>query len=175
MPPFDFDLDPVSFITVGTEGPPGQRTFFLQAAQGAQTVTLVMEKEQIVALAGALSQLLDALAREDPEHAASLEPLDSNMGLLQPVRPAFRVAQMGVGVDEDRHMIILVAQEGDDAEPGQRLRLMASYSQILTLARHAVTVVTQGRPICVMCGGPIDPEGHFCPRRNGHHHIEPDD
>ena len=29
-------------------------------------------------------------------------------------------------------------------------------------------VVAAGRPTCAMCGEPIDPEGHFCPRRNGH-------
>jgi predicted amidophosphoribosyltransferase len=28
--------------------------------------------------------------------------------------------------------------------------------------------VAAGRPICSMCGQPIDPEGHFCPRKNGH-------
>lgn len=175
MGPFDFDLDPVSFITVGTEGPPGQRTFFLQAAQGPRVVTLVLEKEQAAALAAALDQILDSLAREDPEHAAGLEPLPSSMALLAPVRPSFRVAQMGVGVDAERHVIILVAQEGDDTEPGQRVRFTASYAQMLTLARHAVTVVTQGRPTCILCGGPIDPDGHFCPRRNGHHHIDTDD
>jgi uncharacterized repeat protein (TIGR03847 family) len=175
MVPFDFDLDPVSFITVDAEGPAGQRTFFLQAAQGSQVVSLVLEKSQAAALADALSQLLDSVAEEDPEHAADLEPLDTNMALLQPVAPAFRVIQMGVGVDEERHLIILVAQEGDDASPGQRARFTASYAQMLTLARQALTVVNRGRPICLLCGGPIDPDGHFCPRRNGHHHIDQDE
>jgi uncharacterized repeat protein (TIGR03847 family) len=36
------------------------------------------------------------------------------------------------------------------------------------LARHAAAIVAAGRPICVLCGRPIDPEGHFCPKRNGH-------
>jgi len=31
-------------------------------------------------------------------------------------------------------------------------------------------VAGQGRPICGNCGEPIDPEGHFCPKRNGHKH-----
>jgi uncharacterized repeat protein (TIGR03847 family) len=172
---FEYDLDPVSFITVGTEGPPGQRVFFLQGVQAQQVVTLLFEKEQAVALATTLAQVLESLESEDPEHAKNLEPLRSNMNLLSPVRPEFRVAQLGLGVDEDRHLIILVAQEGDDDEPGQRARFVGTYAQMLTLARHITDVVTQGRPVCPLCGGPIDPEGHFCPRRNGHHHIDADE
>ncbi len=171
---YDFDLDPVSFITVGAEGPPGQRTFILQGAQGTQVVSLVIEKIQAAALAEALEHLLESLATEDPDHARDLEPLDSNMNLLVPVSPTFRVAQMGVGVDEDRHLILLVAQEGDDDEPGRQGRFTATYAQMLTLARHAVEVVNRGRPVCPLCGGPIDVTGHFCPRQNGHHRIESD-
>jgi uncharacterized repeat protein (TIGR03847 family) len=175
MEGFDYDLDPVTFITVGTEGPPGQRTFYLQAAQGGQVVSLLLEKEHAAALADALGRLMASLADEDPTHARGLEPLASNMALLTPVQPAFRIAQMGVGVDEERHVVILLAQEGDDEAPGQRARFAGSYAQMLTLARHAEAVVQQGRPICPLCGGPIDPEGHFCPRRNGHHTLREDD
>jgi uncharacterized repeat protein (TIGR03847 family) len=173
---FDYDLDRVSFITVGAQGPPGARTFFLQAAQGSRVVSLLIEKEQAAALAEALARLLDTLAEDDPEHAANLAPDETNMALLAPLDPAFRVVQLGVGVDEDDHVIVLVAQEGDDEEPGQRARFVASYAQMLALAQHADEVVNQGRPVCPLCGGPIDAEGHFCPRRNGHHTIdvEPD-
>lgn len=169
---YDFDLDPVTFITIGTEGPPGQRTFFLQGAAGPQVVSLVIEKIQAAVLAEALETLLASLASEDPTHTQDLEPLDTNMNLLVPVNPAFRVAQMGVGVDDERHLILLVAQEGDDEEPGRQARFTASYAQMLTLARHALKVVSQGRPICPLCGRAIDADGHFCPRQNGHHHLE---
>lgn len=171
---FDFDLDPVSFITVGAEGPPGQRTFYLQAARGPRVVSLVLEKQQAAALAEALAQLMGSLAEQDPEHVGALQPAGGNMALLSPVDPAFRVMQMGVGVDEEQQQIILLAQEGDDEEPGRRARFTCSYEQVLTLAEHAERVVNQGRPTCPMCGAPIDPEGHFCPRQNGHHHIEQD-
>jgi hypothetical protein len=36
------------------------------------------------------------------------------------------------------------------------------------LGQYGLTLIKQGRPICGHCGQPIDPEGHFCPKRNGH-------
>jgi predicted amidophosphoribosyltransferase len=38
------------------------------------------------------------------------------------------------------------------------------------MCRWGVEIATRGRPICGNCGEPIDPEGHFCPKRNGHKH-----
>ncbi len=39
-------------------------------------------------------------------------------------------------------------------------------------ARHfvarALRVLAAGRPPCPLCGQPLDPQGHLCPRRNGH-------
>lgn len=193
--PFDFDLDPVSFITVGAEGPPGRRTFFLQAAQGRQVVSLVIEKQQATALAEGIEQLLAQLHEQEPEHVAGLEPSGGDLALLTPIEPSFRVVQMGIGVDEARRLMVLVAQggsvgdddeepdlelgdedddrpQGADGEPLPRARFTASYAQMLALARHAVDVAEHGgRPRCPMCGEPMDPEGHFCPRRNGHHRL----
>ena len=173
MPPqFDLELDPVSFITVGAAGPPGARTFFLQAAQGKRVVSLIIEKEQAVALAASVQRLLAALATRDPERVGKLEPSDANMDLLEPVRPEFRVTQLGIGVDDERQLIVLVAYERSEDEPGQRAKLVATYEQMLTLSRHTMDVVSQGRPICELCGAPMDADGHFCPRRNGHDEVE---
>src|SRR4029450_5788049 len=41
------DLDPVTGLTADAVGEPGQRTFYLQAASGADQVTLLVEKEQV--------------------------------------------------------------------------------------------------------------------------------
>jgi uncharacterized repeat protein (TIGR03847 family) len=35
-------------------------------------------------------------------------------------------------------------------------------------SRRALQVVSQGRPPCPLCGLPLDPAGHVCPRQNGH-------
>ena len=40
----------------------------------------------------------------------------------------------------------------------------------LAFASGALAVVQAGRPPCPQCGVPLDPGGHFCPRRNGYTH-----
>ena len=47
----------------GTVGPPGQRTFFLQAREGARLVSVALEKQQVEALAERIDELLDELMR----------------------------------------------------------------------------------------------------------------
>lgn len=165
---YDFDLDPVAFITVGTIGPPGERTFYLQATKGPEVVSIVIEKEHADALAASIDRLLAAISRGDPAVALDLQVEDTNMQLVEPVEAAFRATELGLGVDEERNLIVLVAHEIPDDEPGRRARFVGTYQQMLSLARHAADVVRQGRPICELCGEPIGPEGHFCIRRNGH-------
>lgn len=183
---FDFNLDPVQFITVGTVGPPGQRTFFLQGAAHSQVVSLVIEKEHAAALSLSIRRLLGAAeGAPDDDRDQPVEGMD----LQKPVEPAFRVGQIGIGIDEDRDMVVLIASEfipgdeddddEDDEEPieepsdddggeGLRARFVATFDQMRFLARHAIQVVNAGRPVCELCGEPMDPEGHFCARRNGH-------
>jgi uncharacterized repeat protein (TIGR03847 family) len=89
--------------------------------------------------------------------------------LQEPIEPLFRVGQMGLGYDEDADMLIIVAQElTDDSEEMSVARFWASRAQMKALSEHSLEVVEAGRPVCPLCDNPIDPEGHFCPRRNGH-------
>jgi uncharacterized repeat protein (TIGR03847 family) len=164
---YEIDLDPVSFITVGALGPPGERTFFLQAAAGPRTVSLLIEKEHAAALSISLRRLLSAAEADPGESARSSK---TAMDLLQPVDVEFRVGQLGIGIDDDRDMVVLVAEElvEEDEPEGQRARFVASFAQMEALAKHAMKVVHAGRPVCELCGEPMDPDGHFCARRNGH-------
>ena len=166
---FDFNLDPVTFITVGAHGPPGERTFYLQAAQRRQVVSLVIEKEHAVGLSINLLRLIQELEAHDPDLVTDLNPTQGNMALIEPVETTFRVDNIGIGVDEDRHRVIVIAGElVDEASRPRRARFVATYQQILHLAHRAADVVQQGRPTCLLCGEPIAADGHFCPPRNGH-------
>jgi uncharacterized repeat protein (TIGR03847 family) len=62
----------------------------------------------------------------------------------------------------------VIEELADEDEPGQRARIHGTYPQMLALSRRAIEVVNQGRPTCPLCGEPMEPDGHFCPRRNGH-------
>ena len=173
MPNEVFDLNPVTHITAGAVGEPGNRTFYIQARQGSQLVTLLCEKQQVAALAIGVEQLLEQLAEKDPKLAQTIDMvLEVDMELEEPLDPAFRVGQMGLGYDEERNLLVLVAQEllpeGQDASTASSARFWGTAEQMRTMAHHAQAVVASGRPTCPLCGAPIDPEGHFCPRRNGH-------
>jgi uncharacterized repeat protein (TIGR03847 family) len=151
----EIELNPVDFITVGTVGPKGRRLFHIQAGKGGQIVTLTVEKEQARALGEALTELLDDLIRQRGS-ALSPDTVDMtsmNMELREPIEPEFRVAQMGLGYNEDEDMIVLVAQELAVTEEGQDpdlarpsvARFWGSRPQMRALAAYALEVVRQGR------------------------------
>jgi uncharacterized repeat protein (TIGR03847 family) len=47
-------------------------------------------------------------------------------------------------------------------------RFWATRDQVAALSSHAMEIASQGRPLCPLCGEPINDDGHFCPRSNGH-------
>jgi uncharacterized repeat protein (TIGR03847 family) len=68
-------------------------------------------------------------------------------------------------------------QAGEDDDEGQSpaelpdpltVRLFVTRAQLRVLARHGSEVVSRGRPLCPLCGNPLDPTGHICPAQNGH-------
>ena len=106
------DFNPVSRITLGTVGEPGQRVFLLQASQGISHVTLKIEKEQASVLASSILELLEGLDEEYPRPFSKVdEPLSSDLMLQEPLDPAFVVGQIGLGYDQEQDMVVLVAQE----------------------------------------------------------------
>ena len=175
-----YEMHTVSRITVGTVGEPGDRTFFLQGSHGAERVSLIIEKLQALALAQALSEMLEELENryELPPHRAQRIP-PGDLELEEPIEARFRVGQIGLGYDEGADRVVLMASElggglGDDEElepiegEVEMVRFWISRDQASALGRRAVAVAGQGRPICPLCEQPIDPDGHFCPRSNGH-------
>lgn len=170
-----FEVNPVRTITTGFIGQPGRRVFYLQAQGTTDVVTVIVEKQQVEALATGIEQFLVELLEKFPDlPEASADYVSSAMQLKVPVDPAFRVGQLGLGYDQDRDLLVLVAQEvvaeGRDPEEASTARFFATRSQMRALGAYGRLLVKQGRPTCGNCGQPIDPEGHFCPRSNGHKH-----
>jgi uncharacterized repeat protein (TIGR03847 family) len=171
------ELDPVTRITTAAVGEPGQRTFYLQARKDDVLVSLLMEKQQVALLSMHIDELLERVGTvSEEESAAAPEP--SSLDLEEPIVPEFRVGQIGLGYDENRDLVLMqcdeLVPEDEEAEPIEepgRVRLWATRVQMLALARRGEDEVAGGRPICPMCGEAMDPEGHFCPRSNGHREI----
>ena len=53
------------------------------------------------------------------------------------------------------------------AEPRQ-VRVVLSPARARAFARRAQSIVAAGRPPCPFCGGPLETDGHICPRANGY-------
>jgi uncharacterized repeat protein (TIGR03847 family) len=98
---------------------------------------------------------------------------------------------IGIGFDASRQLVVLELHErplgddeedeedddvedetaaalaGDDVE-GYLARLYFTAAQARAMATRGSAAVERGRPPCPLCGGPLDPSGHICPRLNGH-------
>ncbi len=174
------ELGPVDRITADAVGEPGFRTFYLQARDSDELVTIVVEKQQVQLLSASILEILADVALETGEG-----PQEEAMGLEEPFEPLWRAGRLSIGYEPERDLFLLEVEEfvpdpdeGDAREterqgpPGaepQLARLWASREQMLALSRHAAVVVERGRPTCQFCGNPIDPKGHTCPAMNGHH------
>jgi len=182
MPVLEFD--PPERFVAGTVGPPGQRTFFLQARAGSRLTSVSLEKQQVSTLADRVTDLLNDFAEAEAAEvtAGASEDLDP---LSTPIEDEFRVGTMSLGWDADRNVVILECHDAQDAvdvddegepilepeQPGESetvLRVVIEPAQARAFARRCLKLVTAGRPPCPFCGGPLDPTGHVCPRANGY-------
>lgn len=157
-----YEFSSPSLITVGTIGAPGQRAFYLQARQGSDLVTVKVEKQQVGALATHLGELLQELSR--PGHI----PEGDELELLSFIETTFIAGAIGVAYDDVADRVILVVEERvDDGSEPSEARFAISREQAAALAIRGTRLVEAGRPPCPLCGFPLDPSGHACPRTNG--------
>lgn len=156
-----YELHDVDKFTVGAVGEPGQRLFLLQARAGAEVVTLKIEKVQVAALAAHLGTMLQELPR--PGH------LPEDLELEEPAEPEWVVGSLGATYDAALDRLVLLVQEAvPEGEDGAEARFGLTREQVAALAVHGTRLVEAGRPPCPLCGYPLDPRGHDCPRTNGH-------
>ena len=180
-----FDYDPPERFVAGTVGPPGSRTFFLQARGRRGLTSVALEKAQVAALAERVGELLDEVVRRSggqapvpavtPAGATDDDPLDT------PIEEEFRVGTMSLAWDGERELVVIECFEvldGDedalevtaaDPDPDRGvLRVSLTGASARAFVARAQALVAAGRPPCPFCAGPLDPEGHVCPRANGY-------
>lgn len=159
-----FELDTPDHFTAGAVGPAGERVFYLQARQRRQLVTLKCEKEQVRALGEYLSKLLGRVGQAPGDRPG-------DVALLEPVAPAWAIGSLGVGYDEPRERIVVVASEAveeDSSEEPATARFHVDRDQAAAFVQRARELMEAGRPACPLCSLPVNPDGHVCPRTNGH-------
>jgi uncharacterized repeat protein (TIGR03847 family) len=192
MAPLVHGFDPPERFVAGTVGPPGERTFFLQARSGARLVSIALEKQQVQALAERIDELLDEVMASELNEAMipAVAPLglDDSEPLEQPIEEEFRAGTMTLSWDpSDQRIVIEVfpyseaavvspEQVDEDFEEPEHdevflVRIPAGIAR--AFVKRSEQVLEAGRPSCPFCGNPIDPAGHLCVRANGFRRRDP--
>lgn len=166
-----YDLDPVEWVTASSIGPPGDRTFYVQARKDGRYIAVVVEKAQVRSLAEMAQELL---VRVDV--TVTPDDVSSDLELHGPVQPVWRAGQMGLGSDEEGEQFVLevieLIQLDPDEDPPEpaTLRIVMDRAQLIGLAAFAAFAVEHGgRERCGVCDGLRDPSTGCmgCPLTNG--------
>ena len=196
MAPLVHGFDPPERFVAGTVGPPGQRTFFLQARSGARIVSVSLEKQQVQALSERIDELLDEVMASDTSDAMipAVAPLglEDSEPLEQPIEEEFRAGTMTLSWDaSDERLVIEVFpyseaavitpeqvadlddEDFEEPEPDEVFLVRIPAGTARAFVKRAEQVLGAGRPDCPFCGNPVDPEGHLCVRANGFRRREP--
>lgn len=157
----DFDIGQVDSFTTGTIGPKGQRTFYLQATAGNRTVSLKLEKQQVLAMAEHLANLLADLP-EIEAHEWTSAP-----ALVEPIEAPWAIGAMGAMYEASSDNVIVMAEEiveDPELEDAATATFRMGRGQTLAFIERAQEVVDAGRPPCNWCSRPLNyGEDGFCP------------
>ena len=148
-------------FTVGTIGEIGARVFLVQVVEGRRRLTVKVEKQQIAVLATYLTRAIENMGRPGhlPEELELLLSPDDGIDFI--------AGELSVAIDEQEGSVQVSIEEIGD-EPGDSVSILLSREQAAAFAIRATSLVEAGRPPCPLCGFPLDPRGHDCPRTNGH-------
>ena len=193
MPPLIHGFDPPERFVTGTVGPPGQRTFFLQARTGNRVTSVSLEKQQVAVLAERIDQLLDEVMANATGGSVipAVAPLglDDSAPLEQPIEEEFRAGTMTLSWDPDDERVVIEVfpfneaavvtpdqlddEDLQEPEPEEVFLVRIDAGSARAFVKRAEQVIDAGRPTCPFCGNPIDPDGHLCVRANGFRRRDP--
>ena len=165
----EIKFDNVERFIAGTVGQPGERAFYLQIRDAKRLLTLALEKSQVAALSERILYLLREIRLSQPLNSFQSLPTDS-APLEPPIDEEFSIGEMGISFDEglnllEVELLELIESEEDD----QRLVVISlTLAQAESFAKRSQSLVSAGRASCPFCGGPINKNGHLCPRANGY-------
>ena len=171
------DFTRISRLDPEADGEPGKRTFRIIAESDSSTADVWLEKEQLFQLALAVHQLLATVREGEDAAAAAAAPVEREADPL--TRIDFKAGRLALRHEDSHGMFIIEAHDMDspqvlDEDSPPDVALWAGRSMIERFADLALRLCAAGRPLCPLCGAPMDPEeqgGHKCPRVNGNQSI----
>lgn len=160
------DLGFVAGLSVESFGEPGQRTFRVLAQTGQGSVSVWLEKEQVVMLGTAVEEVLERVPAPRGTEPRASTPA-AFVGDLE-----VKAADLSLGYDAAADGFRIEANEFVAALPIDTIDIVASRSQLDELRGQIDSIVSASRPRCVLCGTPLTGGPHFCPESNGHADLE---
>ena len=164
-----FIFNSVDRFVAGTVGQPGERAFFIQARKGARLTTVSLEKAQLSALTQRLEIVLNDLRKADFSLRITALPIDDGP-LEVPIESEFEIGAISLSWDQSATTmnIELFELTTEDSEAEASLRVQLDISMCDAFIKRSKSLIHAGRPSCPLCGLPIDPQAHLCPRANGY-------
>lgn len=164
-------------------GVPGHRRFRMYAREEGKTASFWLEREHLEQLLLAFEQVQAQIAGEemvriDISEVSAAEP-HAPAGFPEQTDIDVQVGQLALAYLEDEGKIlvritpILFVREEDeeilaDQENIADIDLVATTSQVKEICKSIRYILSSGRPRCQLCGAPLDPGPHACPKQNGH-------
>lgn len=160
-------------IACDTVGVPGQRRFRMQVvSDSGESATVWLEKTQLSGLGDAIRAVLTdegvSLAPQALDNMDEDVPIPLNTNVEMDIR----AGQLSLGLDQESRLLVVIVSESDVDEDAQRLTAQFDFGRARGFRIVIEELVAAGRPTCPLCTAPIDPEGHICPKSNGHHKQE---
>lgn len=142
-------------------------------------MSIALEKQQSALLAEKIDEILDQLVTVEGNPfsvptSTPIELVDNDQ--LEPVQEQFRAGAMSLGWDPTTAQVVIEAfpitevEVDDNDEPLEQdgvevpemlvVRMPVGSARAFTKRTHEV--VGAGRPICPLCGYPMDADGHVC-------------
>ena len=181
-------LGPLEILGAAAVGQPGQRRFCLYVQSRRDSAVIWMEKEQLNRLSLTLDQVLAQLTegqvlRTEAEAGERPAPAGLPADFLNAPEYDYRASQMGLTYDERNELFnftvtpVEIVLEVGVEEPTVLIReddaisFLFTQTQAQQLASAIAALMSAGRPVCPLCGAPLDGGPHACVKQNGHHEI----
>ena len=171
------EMGRIARLKADAVGEPGERRFRLIAESlEGRSVVMWMEKEQMFRLGEALQELAAEAKEEGTGSGGASSPAEPAQPTADPGLE-FQVGRIAVRYDPQIALfVIAIYDEENDKEEAEdslpTVNLMATYEEVESLAEEAFAVCAAGRPVCSLCGAPMEKEFHMCPALNGHGGLE---
>jgi uncharacterized repeat protein (TIGR03847 family) len=158
--------EPERFI-VGTVGVPGEREFFLQVRDAEILRTFKCEKEQVIALIDRLKEMLRDIKKKD--NLVITGAITDDNPLEAPIDSEFAIGSMSLRWDGGHLQFEATPIDSEESEVVlEILKVSLTPEMVSEFVRRGERVVSAGRAPCIFCGGPMNLDGHLCPRANGY-------